>query len=87
LHAALKHFATPEFWDYYRQLPAEICDLADKKFSLLKSDPRHSSVRLKKVGQFWSARIGLRYRALAKERSDGLVWFWIGPHSSYDKFR
>ena len=38
------------------------------------------------MGQFWSARIGLRYRALAKERSDGLVWFWIGPHGTYDHF-
>lgn len=60
-------------------------ELADKNFALLKSDPRHPSVRLKKVGNIWSARIGLRYRALAKERGEGLVWFWIGPHGSYDK--
>jgi hypothetical protein len=87
LHTALKHFAAPEFWDCYRQLPEEVRRLADQKFELLKADPRHSSVRLKKVGQFWSARIGLHYRALAKERVDGLVWFWIGAHSVYDKFR
>jgi len=81
----LKHFAVPEFWHYYRQLPDEVRRLADQKFELLKADPRHSSIRL--IGQFWSARIGLRYRALAKERVDGLVWFWIGPYSAYDKFR
>ena len=83
----MKHFAAPEFWHYYRQLPDEVCKLADQKFELLKADPRHSSIRLKKIGQFWSARIGLRYRALAKERGGGLIWFWIGPHSTYDKFR
>jgi hypothetical protein len=61
-------------------------DLADKKFTLLKADPRHGSIRLKKIGRYWSARVGLYYRVLAKERPDGFVWFWIGPHSEYDRF-
>lgn len=26
---------------------------------------------------------GLRYRALAVEADDGLVWFWIGSHADY----
>lgn len=81
----MNHFASPEFWFFYRQLPADVRELADKNFALLKNDRRHPSVRLKKVGNIWSARIGLRYRALAKERGEGLVWFWIGPHGSYDK--
>jgi hypothetical protein len=42
-------------------------------------------LRLKKVGVFWSARVSLRYRALAKERAEGLVWFWIGPHDHYEQ--
>jgi hypothetical protein len=37
------------------------------------------------VGSYWSVRIGLRYRALAKERREGLVWFWIGTHDRYDQ--
>jgi len=61
--------------DAVTQLPPDVRDLADKNFSLLKNDPRHPSVRLKKVGNIWSARIGLRYWALAKERKEGLVWF------------
>ena len=59
--------------------------LADKNFELLKSDPRHPSLCLKKVGRFWSTRVGLHYRALAKDRAEGLVWFWIGPHDVYDR--
>ena len=86
MHPSLNHFASPEFWQHYRSLPPPIRNLADKKFALLKVDPRHGSIRLKKIGQYWSARIGLYYRALAKERSDGLVWFWIGPHAEYDRF-
>jgi len=80
----LNHFAAPEFWQAYRSLPSGTRELADKKFALLKTNPRHSSIRLKKVGQYWSARIGLHYRALAKEHPQGLIWFWIGPHREYD---
>jgi hypothetical protein len=82
----VKHFAAPEFWFHYRQLPDEIRVLADKNFELLRVYPRHPSLRLKKIGIFWSARVGLRYRALAKERTEGLVWFWIGSHDRYDQF-
>jgi hypothetical protein len=81
----LNHFATPNFWFHYRGLPDEVRDLADKNFQLMRIDPRHPSLRLKKVGAFWSARVGLHYRALARERAEGLVWFWIGPHDRYDQ--
>ena len=59
--------------------------LADKNFALIKSNPRHPSVHLKKIGVLYSARVGLHYRALAKERPEGLFWFWIGHHSAYDQ--
>jgi hypothetical protein len=81
----MNHFATPEFWFHYRQLPDDIRALADKCFRLLQGDPRHPSLRLKKIGPFWSARVGLHYRALARDRDEGLVWFWIGHHSRYDQ--
>ena len=80
----MKHFASPDFWHHYRRLPEHIQRLADKNFSLLKEDSRHPSLHLKKVGIFWSARIGITYRAVAKERSEGLVWIWIGHHAEYD---
>jgi len=83
----LKHFASPDFWIHYRALPDEIRTLADEKFELLKSDPRHGSLQLKKVGIFWSVRIGRRYRAVAKERAEGFVWIWIGTHEEYNHLR
>jgi hypothetical protein len=81
----LNHFAMPDFWFHDRQLPAEVRALADKNFALLRDDPRHSSLRLKMVGGFWSARVGLHYRVLARERAEDPVWFWIGPHDRYDQ--
>lgn len=81
----MNHRASPDFWACYRALPVEIQGLADKSFALLKADPKHPSLWLKKVGHYWSARVGLHYRAIAVETNDGLVWFWIGTHADYDK--
>ncbi len=83
--AHLNHFTSPDFWSCYHRLPTAVQVLADRNFSLLKQDPRHPSIQLKQIGRFWSARVGLRYRALARERNEGLLWFWIGPHGDYDK--
>ncbi len=81
----MRHFASSEFWQAYQQLPKPVRDLADKNFALLKTNPDHPSLRLKRVGQFWSATVGLNYRALATGVDGGLSWFWIGSHADYDK--
>jgi hypothetical protein len=81
----LNHFATRNFWAAYRALPADARELADKNFALLMRDPQHPSLHFKAVGNFRSVRVGLRYRALGVEISDGVSWFWIGTHSEYDR--
>lgn len=81
----MKHHASPDFWTCYRALPRSVRDLADQAYERLKSDPRHPSLHFKKVGRFWSVRVGDHHRALAVEADDGLVWFWIGTHAEYDK--
>jgi hypothetical protein len=80
----MKHRATPRFWTCYRALPAEVQQLADRGYVLLKNDPRHPSLHFKKIGKLWSARVGLHYRALAVEDGDDLLWVWIGTHAEYD---
>jgi hypothetical protein len=80
----LKHFATPQFWRLYHQLPKEIRDLADKNFALLKADSKHPSLQFKKIENLWSVRAGRSYRALGVDRPEGVVWFWIGSHADYD---
>lgn len=81
----MKHHATPRFWQHYRSLPEDIQRIADKSFELLRNAPKHPSLHFKKVGRFWSARVGLYYRALAVPVDADLVWFWIGSHAQYDK--
>jgi hypothetical protein len=81
----VKHHASPAFWKAYEALPAGVRAGADKSLALLKRNPNHPSLHLKKVGDYWSVRATKRYRALAIEAGDGLLWFWIGTHDDYER--
>jgi hypothetical protein len=70
------HRTTPQFWQRFDALPEEIQRLARKNFELLKADQRHPSLQFKRIGEFWSARVGLNYRALAVE--DGPISYGDG---------
>jgi hypothetical protein len=84
----MKHFTLPCFWRCYHRLPKDVQELADRNYELLKADPHHPSLQLKKVGstkQLWSVRVGIHYRALGLDKPEGIVWSWIGSHAEYDK--
>ncbi len=84
------HRASAGFWKDDDALPAAIRGRADKQFAQMKANPQHPSVRLKKIGdregqEVWSARITLKYRALAIKLPEEFLWFWIGEHGVYDE--
>jgi len=81
----LRHIASSRFWVLYQALPPAVRNLADKNFALLKSDPRHPSLRFKRIGKLWSARVGDHYRALGTDVEEGVYWFWVGTHAEYDR--
>jgi hypothetical protein len=81
----VKHFASPEFWASLEKLPANVQQLARENYELLKTNPYHPSLHFKRIGRFWSVRVGRSYRALAVDAQDGIVWFWIGTHAEYDR--
>ena len=88
MHAALRHFAAPEFWSLYHGLPADVRRAADRQFAPLKVNSTHPSLHFKKIGDLWSVRVGLHYRALgidAPGKEEGVLWFWVGPHAQYDR--
>ena len=65
------HRTTPRFWERFEELPESVQSLARKNFELLKQNPGHPSLRFTKIGQFWSARVGLNHRALAvRDKAD-----------------
>ena len=57
----------------YRALPAEIRALADKHYELLKENPWHPSLRLKRIEELWSVRVGKHYRAIGIDVPDGIT--------------
>ncbi|MGR8979212.1 MAG: ParE family toxin-like protein [Gammaproteobacteria bacterium] len=82
----MKHCTSSHFWELYRKLPSEIRELADKNYELLKENPRHPSLQLKRIEELWSVRIGHHYRAIGIDVPSGIQWIWIGTHADYDKF-
>jgi hypothetical protein len=81
----MKSSTTPDFWTSYRKLPREIKSRARTAYRLWRANPRHPSLRFKKVGELWTIRIGSGYRALALLQDDTFFWFWIGTHDEYEQ--
>lgn len=82
----MKSHAPAEFWRHYQRLPVATQKLADKTFAFFQRDPLYPSLHFKEVRQgVWSVRVGDHYRALAKRRLDGWMWFWIGTHEEYNR--
>ena len=84
-YRAMKSRASSRFWASYHQLPPEVRQRALKQYRLWLKNPKHRSLRFKKIERFWSARIDARYRALGVMEGDIVVWFWIGTHAEYDR--
>jgi hypothetical protein len=78
------HQTTSRFWRCFGNLPEPIQRLARKNFEILKKNPKHPSLHFKKVGKFWSACVGINYRALAIEDQEDFIWVWIGTHDEYE---
>ena len=83
----MNHFTSPPFWECYQkgikyravaveveELPRlePIQKLADENFELLKRDPRHPSLHLKRVEGYWSVRAGINYIGLNIASNIGL---------------
>ena len=77
--------AVRTFWDRYHALTPEIRRLADKQYRLWVRNPNHPSLRFKKVGDYWSARINDDFRAVGVMDGGAVVWFFIGSHAEYDR--
>ena len=56
------------------RLPERLQRLARESFELLRTNPLHPSLHFMKVGDLWSARIGLSHRALAVEDGSDFIW-------------
>ena len=79
----MKHVAVGQFLELYDVLPLKVRKFAEHNFSVIKEYPNHPLLRLLKVDGMYSMRIGSRYRALAVEEGDTIIWFWIGKYKHF----
>lgn len=77
--------AVRSFWNAYHALPESVQRTALKQYRLWLLDPRHPSLRFKRVGPFWSARVNDDYRAVGVQDDDAIIWFFIGTHADYER--
>ena len=84
----MKSKAAASFWRCYDGLPASVRKQALKDFRLRLTHPEYPSLHFKPFKRaFWSARVGIHYRAVGYYRdSQTFVWTWIGTHEEYNKF-
>jgi len=81
----MKHRTTDRFWKCFEELPEPIQKISKQRFQLLKMNPWHPSFHFKKVGKFWSARVGANHRTLAVKDEEDFIWVWIGTHDEYER--
>ncbi len=63
------HCTTRKFWECYDKLSKAVQKTADQSYELLKKNSSHPSLHFKKVGRYWSVRVGQNYRALGTEEA------------------
>lgn len=86
----MKSRRTKDFRELLRALPKDVRRQAYEAYEQFKNDPFHPSLQFKRVSRaepIYSARIGIKYRALGLRDPDDLItWFWIGSHAEYDQW-
>ncbi len=79
---------TAGFRRLFAELPKSVQVQAREAYRMFLANPSHPGLRFKRVHPvlpIYSARISRNYRAVGTRSTDEIVWFWIGPHSEYEK--
>ena len=80
-----EHIQDQDFIDLVATLSQSIQNRVARQFRILQENPLYPSLHFKKVANLWSIRITNDYRALGYEENGTIIWYWIGPHSEYEK--
>ena len=74
----VKSIATRRFWELFQALPFEVQDLAVKNYDLRRQNPRHPSLRFRRLQgseDRFSIRVGDHYRALGRLAGEKISGF------------
>ncbi len=84
----MKSRATAGFRRLFAELPKPVQVHAREAYRRFLANPSRPGLRFKKVHPtlpIYSARVSGGYRAVGTLSAGEIVWFWIGPHSEYEK--
>jgi hypothetical protein len=84
----VKSLTTERFRALYGAAPDATKAKIRAAYQLWSENPDHPSLRFKKVHStqpIYSARVDLDWRALGLMQGDTMIWFWVGPHSEYER--
>lgn len=85
----MKSHINADFRELFAALPQDVREQARAAYRLFAANPRHPGLNFKRVhasARLVSVRVGRDYRAVGVLRSsDEILWFWIGPHTEYEK--
>ena len=83
----MKHHTSRSFRDGLAAAPEAVRAQAQQAFEMLRRDPRHPSLQLKRVGKdgLWSVRANRSFRELGDDVEGGILWFWFGEHAVYEQ--
>jgi mRNA interferase RelE/StbE len=79
----MKILASLRFKKTYQKLPKTLQDQVDKKLLLLEENPRHPSLRIKKIvgtPDIWEASITMKYRITFQISKGVIILRVIGEH-------
>lgn len=77
-----------KFWKCFDSLSPAAQKLAREKYALWKRDPGHPSLKFEeRRNGVCVVRIGDHLRSIGLREGDLIVWFWIGSHEEYNRFR
>ena len=65
--------------------PDAVIDDLEKAIDLFSDNPRHPSLRLKKVGKLWSIRLACGWRVLMRESAAGYEVLYVVDHDEYER--
>ena len=79
---------TKRFRQMLAKLPSNIRQQAKGAYKLFRENSHHPSLHFKKIHNtesIYAVRININYRAVGVVRNGVIVWFWIGPHTEYER--
>lgn len=82
----MQSYTTTRFRLAFARLPKHIQEATRQAYRHWKQDNTHPSLHFKLIqNNLYSARISIKYRALAIKQADTNIWFWVGTHADYDQ--